>query len=27
MALTEIQLKYIGFKAPLAKKVSDPWNS
>ena len=25
MALTEIQLKYVGFMAPLAKKVPDPW--
>jgi len=29
MALTEIQLKickkYVGFVAPLAKKVPDPW--
>ena len=24
MALTEIQLKYVGFMAPLAKKVPDP---
>jgi len=28
MALTEIQLKvaYVGFMAPLAKKVPDPWS-
>jgi len=25
MALTEIQLIYVGFMAPLAKKVPDPW--
>jgi len=24
MALTAIQLKYVGFMAPLAKKVPDP---
>jgi len=24
MALTEMQLKYVGFMAPLAKKVPDP---
>jgi len=26
MDLMEIQLKYVAFMAPLAKKVSDPWN-
>jgi len=25
MALTEIQLKYVGFMAPLSKKFPDPW--
>jgi len=25
MALMEIQLKYVGFVAPLTKKVPDPW--
>jgi len=27
MALTEIQLKYVTFMAPLAKKVPDPWHT
>jgi len=25
MVLTEIQLKYVGYMAPFAKKVPDPW--
>jgi len=25
MTLTEKQLKYVGFMAPLTKKVPDPW--
>jgi len=25
MALTEIKLKYVGFMAPLAKKIPDHW--
>ena len=27
MAVTEIQLQYVGFMAPVAKKVPDPWNT